>query len=199
MDLCTFKTHIRCLCNSIFTELLFLNSVVSLSSFKNNEVSHFEVSFAVLVFHAKHLHTAKDNKKNDLLLGNLWWINVDESKQWWKTLWQALAPETLKSPNYFKYYTIHLGPLFISFLHIHYRSSSWIGFTYRRWSVPVMSTLRNAQTSSSCWVRWVLHYPCFISWHKTSNSHIQGFTLNFLYDLVLSHRLMYLCCYHYPH
>lgn len=64
MHLCTFKTHISRLCNSLFTVLLFPNFVVSLSSFKNNELPHFEISFAVLVFHAKHLHTAKDNKKN---------------------------------------------------------------------------------------------------------------------------------------
>lgn len=37
------------------------------------------------------------------------------------------------------------------------RNSSWIEFTCRRQSAPAMSTLRSAQTSSSCWARWVFH------------------------------------------
>lgn len=45
----------------------------------------------------------------------------------------------------------------IKVLFLSTRSFSWIEFTCRRWSALVMSTLRSALTSSSCWAKWVLH------------------------------------------
>lgn len=66
-------------------------------------------------------------------------------------------PQNIKQNRVVKTWKPVKAYLRLSYFSFH-RSSSWIGFTCRRWSAPVMSTPRNVRTSSSFWVRWVLHW-----------------------------------------